>query len=340
MRLPRLLVTGLSALALAGLSHATDFIWPGHGTIHFDVPDSWRMVGKQAEEIGYAFNAKPKSGAAAKLQITLAAKRGMKPTDAAELPQLLQRVAQSYLSGSVEKKFTPVPLPLTQGVGYYVHLTDRSLVGKPPQPGNFKAMRNAVAALDPRALVVITLQFDDPDGSELSDMMAMVRSMRFDRDESVRAAEPVARTGPFEFTVPQSKLLLRISDAQMIEDSADSKPNYFKLSDRTVSRIASGWFEPAERYDGLKEFWHGESAALTKNGFKPQGVEFAQLAGWEVIFYHQTLSPGTRMCHLRAELTRAGTWIDLHLSATGSEPISALRQRLTSLLSSVEIAEK
>ncbi len=341
MRFPlRFFLCALSVVALTSAAHATDFVWPGHGTIHFDVPDSWRLVGKQAEEIGYAFNAKPKSGAAAKLQITLAAGKGMKPANPADLPHLLQRVVKDYLAESVEKKFSPEPLPLSQGTGYYVHLTDRSLVGKPARPGNFKAMRNAVAALDPGALVIITIQFDDPNGPELGDMMAMVRSMRFIRDESVRAPAPVARTGPFEFTVPQSKLLLRITDAQMIEDGAGSKPNYFQLSDRAVSRILSGWFEPAERYDGLKKFWRGESATLTKNGFKPEGVEFAQIGDWEVIYYHQTLSPETRMCHLRAELARAGTWIDLHFSATGPEPISELRQRLTSLLSAVAIVEK
>lgn len=342
MRLLRILLTGLCTVALAGAIHATDFTWPGHGTIHFDVPDSWRMIGKQAEEIGYAFNAKPKSGAAAKLQITLAAKRGMKPTAATELPQILQRVVQDHLASSVEKKFSPEPLPLSQGVGYYVHLTDRSLVGQPPQPGKFKAMRNAVAALDPGALLVITLQFDDPNGPELTDMMAMVRSMRFDRDESARAPTRVARTEPFEFTVPQSKLLLRIADAQMIEDTGGtgSKPNYFKLSDRTTSRILSGWFEPADRYGGREKFWRSESASLTKNGFKPEGVEFAQIGAWEVIHYHQKLSPEVHMCHVRAELARAGTWIDLHFSATGSEPLPELRARLTSLLSRIDIVEK
>jgi len=342
MRLPRFLIAALLAFTSAVVGHATDFVWPGHGTIHFDVPDSWKMVGKQAADIGYSFNAKPKSGAAALLQITLAAKPDMKPTATTELPLMLQRMVQDYLSGSVEKKFSPEPLPLSQGAGYYVHLTDRSLVGKPPQAGNFKAMRNAVAALDPGALVIITIQFDDADGTELRDMMAMVHSMRFLRDQSARPDEPAARTGPFEFTTTKSKLALRINAPRMLESAAGagSKPNYFALSDRQVSRIVSGWLEPAQRYAGMKKFWAGEAAALARNGFKPEGVEFAQVGPWEVVYYHQTLAADSRMCHLRAEVTRAGTWIDLHCSATGSEPLAELRQRLTSLLSSIEIIEK
>lgn len=341
----RFLLAGLTATALAVVVHAADFIWPGHGTISFDVPDSWKMVGNQAAEIGYAFNAKPKSGASANLQITLAAQNGQKPTTVDELPTLLLRMVKDYLSGSVEKEFSPQPFPLGQGVGYYAHLTDRSLVGKPPQPGNFKVMRNAIAALDPGALVVITIQFDDPHGTELADMMAMVRSMRFLRDQSVRQPEPATRTGPFDFTVAESKLRLRIMDTRLVEDAERAgttidNPRYFKLSDRGISRIVSGWFEPAESYDGLKKFWRGESTSLTKNGFKPEGVEFTKAGDWDVVYYHQTPSPDSRMCHLRAELVRAGTWIDLHLSATGSEPLAELRERLKATLSSIEIAEK
>lgn len=341
----RFLFVGLCAGPFMDSARATDFVWPGHGTIRFEVPDSWNMVGRQAADVGYAFNAKPKSGAAAKLQISLLAKEGLKPVEAAELQKMLQRTVQEYLSGSVEKSFSPQPLPLSQGVGFFMHLTDRSLVGKPPRPGDYKAMRNAVAALDPTALVVITIQFDEAQGPELADMMAMVRSMTFDRAAKRGALTATPRTDRFEFSVPESKLILRIPSANLSADTTrigggTNNPRYFKLSDATTSRILSGWFEPAARYDGIKKFWRNESAALAQSGFKPEGVEFAQIGPWEVVHYFQTLSPDVHMCHVRAELSRAGTWIDLHFSATGSEPLAELRQRLTALLSSIEIAEK
>lgn len=323
------LLLGVSwALACATVIRAADFVWPGHGTIHFDVPNTWNLVGKQAEDVGYAFNAKPKSGAAALLQITLAAKQGMKPVATTELPLLLQRTVQGYLSGSVEKQFSPVSLPLNQGVGYYVHLTDSSLVGQAPQAGNFKAMRNAVAALDPGALVIITMQFDDPDGSELSDMMAMARSMRFDRADS---ASPAAATS-FVFTRPQSKLLVEFPDLKTRVD----REGYFLGATSSPQVNVSGWLEPAERYAGMKKFWAKES------GGKINGV-FGREGDWETVSYQIAMNLGgkkTVQQHLRAELVRDGTWVDLHLSVIGESGNLDLERQLLAVLRRTRISLK
>lgn len=345
MRRLRFLLAVLSAAVLAGVLRATDFVWPGHGTIHFDVPDSWRMVGKQAEEAGYAFRARPNSPTAALLLVTVAELPPDKALDPSNLNGLLGNFVREILPTSVEKEFSPQPLPLAQGGGVYAQLTDASLVGRPPQRDNFKIMRSGVAALDLRTLAVFTIQFDDLNSPAVGDMMAMVRSLTFSREAQRDALTANNQSGRFEFTVPESKLRLLIPAGQLVPDTdriggGTNHPRYFKLGDGTGSLILSGWFEPGARYDGVKKFWRKEAAALTGNGFKPEGVEFASIGPWEVIYYHQTLAANARMCHVRAELARAGTWIDLHFSATGPEPLAELRQRLTSLLSSIEIIEK
>ena len=51
---------------------------------------------------------------------------------------------------------------------------------------------------------------------------------------------------PFTFTVPSSKVVVKISDPSLRPDAvAGAKPNYFKLSRREPVLIMSGWLEPA-----------------------------------------------------------------------------------------------
>jgi len=333
-RLLRRLLLGLCALASCAALPAAEFPWPGHGSLALTVPPGWDLTGHSIGGGGaFAFTARPKSGAAATLQITVAHTPPESPVDPARLTATLEAAVHDYLAGSVEQKFSPQPLPLAQGSGVFVQFTDASLVGQPPQPDNFKVIRTAMIALDDHALALASLQFNDPAAREVGEMMAALASLRYTR------TAPPAAAGPFRFSVAQSRLELRFPEKPAF--SAEQVRDRYFLGHSAESRLtASGWFEPAGRYGGLQKFWRGESAALTKNGFAPQGVEFARQGDWEVIHYHQDLPGDIRMCHLRAELVRAGTWIDLHLSATGAEPLAALRARLTAFLSALVISEK
>lgn len=329
----RLLAGGALAFALVAQSfaQAVDFNWPNHGTIRFEVPDGWKLNGRQAAEIGYAFKASPKSGASALLQITLAAKDGMDSTATSELPRILERTVHEYLDGSVEKKFAPQPLPLAQGAGYYVQLTDSSLVGKAPQKDNYKVMRNGIAVLDPGALVIITMQFDNADGPEVGDMMAIVRSMAFDRSKQGDATV-AARVQPFVFTRPQSKL--RVGFPKLNLKVEVEREGYF-LGGITPEAInISGWLEPAHRYNGLEKFWAKESGGKITGTLGREG-------DWETVSYTTELtSTEFTQHHLRAELSRDGTWIDLHLSAVGKSNDTELSGRLLSVLRAIQISTK
>ena len=72
---------------------------------------------------------------------------------------------------------------MKQGCGWYDQLTDASLVGKPPVKDDHKVMRNALVALDNHTLVVITMFFDDSKGNEPNDMLSIVQSMQFKRED-------------------------------------------------------------------------------------------------------------------------------------------------------------
>ena len=148
---------------------------------------------------------------------------------------------------------------------------------------------------------------------------------------------------PFTFTVPQSRVLVKISDPSFLPDAAASaKPNYFKLSRQEPLLIVSGWLEPAQQYKGLKAFWEGESRSPAFAGpLAPIQVEMLKEGAWEVVAYDVSIR-GAIQSNLRAERVEAGTWIDLHLStiARATTPSTKLRANLLAALRKVQVLKK
>jgi len=147
---------------------------------------------------------------------------------------------------------------------------------------------------------------------------------------------------PFTFTVPQSRVLVKISDPSFLPDAAASaKPNYFKLSRQEPLLIVSGWLEPAQQYKGLKAFWEGESRSPAFAGpLAPIQVEMLKEGAWEVVAYDVSIR-GAIQSNLRAERVEAGTWIDLHLSTLArATPSTKLRADLLAALRKVQVLKK
>jgi hypothetical protein len=92
-----------------------------------------------------------------------------------------------------------------------------------------------------------------------------VHAEGIDMDIGIRLAQgagpaPATPSGPFTFTVPQSRVIVKVSDASLRpDDAANAKPNYFKLMRREPQLILSGWLEPAARYKGFDAFRQAES---------------------------------------------------------------------------------
>src|SRR5262245_44556685 len=102
------------------------------------------------------------------------------------------------------------------------------------------------------------------------------------------ALSSVARSEvPFTFTVPQSRVLVKVSDPSFLPDAAAStKPNYFKVIRQEPVLIVSGWLEPAPQYKGLKAFWENESRSPAFAGpLAPTEVEMLKEGAWEIVAY-------------------------------------------------------
>lgn len=160
---------------------------------------------------------------------------------------------------------------------------------------------------------------------------------------SFAALSGVARSEvPFNFTMPQSRVVVKVSDPSLLPDAAAAKPNYFKLARQEPPLIVSGWLEPAQQYKGLNAFWEGESRSPAYAGARaPVRVETLREGAWEVVAFDVSL-PGAVQSNLRAERVEAGTWIDLHLStvARATIPPTKLRAELMAALRQVQVLVK
>lgn len=324
---------------------AADFNWQGHGAISLDVVPGWKLQHKPAGDVGYYFIARSSSRNQAAIQITVIETPPDKPVKAGDIVNLLNGAAQVYLPGSVEKRVEPHGMLLAQGSGCWAQFTDAALVGRPTVPGDYKITRSAIIALDEHTVAAATMQFDVPNGSEPSAMLAMLSSLRFVQGRTVAEAPPESGDSGFEFTVPGSALLLHIALTGMEEDNlrtggGTDQPGYFRISRAKPNLVISGWFEPDGKYSGLMKFWNGEAATMATNGLpQPRNVMFSRQGKWEFVSYDVVMA-GATFCHVRAELKQSGTWIDLHLSmtATGS-PVEA-RAELLAALGNVEVRMK
>lgn len=152
-----------------------------------------------------------------------------------------------------------------------------------------------------------------------------------------------------ELTVPVSALSLRIpkGDLAVVEKSrsgAQASPRYFHLQDAGAGLVVSGWFEPARAFKGFETFWAGEFSAMKQSGLIPSEPPTAvTVADWSGIAYEIPL-PGSDgkfvSTHIRAELIKAGTWVDLHISVTSEKPLADARTEALQLLKGIVVNQK
>jgi len=97
--------------------------------------------------------------------------------DHTALREALQTTIEPLIPGSVEKKAGFREFKSPHGFGYAVTFTDPTLVGKPPESGNYKTETFLLLALSDQVVVRATLLADDLKGPEYESMLAMIRSL-------------------------------------------------------------------------------------------------------------------------------------------------------------------
>lgn len=151
-----------------------------------------------------------------------------------------------------------------------------------------------------------------------------------------------------ELTVPVSHISLRIpkGDLAPVEESktgAQASPRYFHLADAGRGLAVSGWFEPAKAFKGFEAFWMGEFSAMKRAGLIPTPPTAVAVGAWAGAAYEipvpSDVGKGINT-HIRAELIKSGTWVDLHISITSEKPVADVRSAALEFLKSIVVKEK
>ncbi len=148
----------------------------------------------------------------------------------------------------------------------------------------------------------------------------------------------------FRLSVPVSRLVMTIprGDFTVVHESGSggaASSRYFHFEDAPHGIIMSGWFESAQSYGGIKQFWKGETDAWKKNHLpSPKDTSIVKIDKWDAVLYDIKVPEGSNT-HIRSEWVELGTWIDVHISVTTTEPIDAARARAMNVLKSIRITE-
>jgi len=74
-------------------------------------------------------------------------------------------------------------------------------------------------------------------------------------------------------------------------------------------------------------------------GISHKNVAFTKIGAWEVVSY-DVLAKGITVANLTAHLVKAGTWIELHLSAKQTRSLEDQRAMIIDVLGSIQVQEK
>lgn len=99
------------------------------------------------------------------------------PKDRAALHDAVKNATDAMIESSVEKKAEIQDLKLKQGLGAVAPFTDASLVGKPMEPGNTKAIMSGIIVPKPKVLTIVSIFTDDPKGPEAKKMVEALETL-------------------------------------------------------------------------------------------------------------------------------------------------------------------
>lgn len=350
-----MILAALAATVAAEESAIRAYPLPDHGSLQLSVPVSWRdQMSQRPDRLPPTIKFRPDNGPMFEILITPIyppVRKSLPPADPQKLRAGVEAVANEAASNAVEKKIVIQELRAGSGIGYYFSATDKALAaaGKIPEPDDYKFMTQGVFRFDD-LVASFTVLTNDASGNIRSMALDMIKSARQSQAEA--SADQPDRlkireaNGSYELTVPVSELVLTIPARGLLPapDNAAASvngPRYFMFDDKQSGLVVSGWFEPAQAFQGIRKFWESETAAWQQKGLPaPRNVVFEKIGQWDAISYDIQLPAGGNS-HIRAHWLQAGTWIDVHLSYT-SQRVNAAesKARLLAMLKAIQVQKK
>lgn len=170
-------------LLVPPLVHAADQVVEidGGKAVVLSLPDGWSLetteMPVETAAPGKTIKLSPKNGANTECVITLFSAPDKRLSDPKLLRESLEEATQPLLADAVEKKAEIREFKTPHGSGCATTFTDARLVGKPPEPGNYKTATSVLLYLSDQIVVNATVLSDDVKGAEYETVLAVLRSL-------------------------------------------------------------------------------------------------------------------------------------------------------------------
>jgi hypothetical protein len=253
----------------------------------------------------------PKDGRNAAVLLTLMPANLTKATDLASLKAFLLRASEPMLPSP---DFVPEvhELALAGGIGVYASFVDPSLVGKPPEAGNYKVATPVEVLLRNGATIHSTVFTDDAPGTDMSEALSIIQSAAPAKAEAAAAADGFSVAGL------GAGLQLPAGRFRTMPNGLNSNPAYFSFEDGQ-GVVLSGWLDQASHFEGMGPFWAKEKASMAgKGGLTLEGESAKRIGDWDAVLYTVPLGDGVSQKNIRACRVVGDTWADIHVSITAA----------------------
>jgi len=168
----------LSVSGLFAQSERIDLGSHGKLTLYFD-DSQWKI-----ESADYGdrrmITIAPKGDANASCTLTITFPERDRLDSKSRLKMQVEIDGEKFAEGSVEGKAVGREFGVHAGYGFYCNFTDPDLVGKPPQPGNFKVISAGKVHVAPDVLVEVGINADGFKSDAYQSLLGAIEGMDFD----------------------------------------------------------------------------------------------------------------------------------------------------------------
>lgn len=172
------LLTFLLLTALPVLGETLDL--GASGRLTYEIPAGWHLKDTKQTSLAHNLELRPQPDLNAACRITVLVRPEPVQVPDEKLIANFKGGLEALLATSVEEEVKLQTLPIKGGFGVYSTLTDKSLVGKPPAPDNFKVVFPAMIKLSNTVLISVTIFTDDKDNKEVESLLKMLKEMNLD----------------------------------------------------------------------------------------------------------------------------------------------------------------
>lgn len=168
----------LFTAALLSAQSATLNLGP-HGRLTIFLPGDWKIDTTDFANQGSITITPTNSSVNASCTIAISFPETDRFDTKSRLKLRVEADAYGAAAESVERKAVAKEFSLTTGYGYFCSFTDPELVGKPPEPGNYRVMSVGKIRLTPETLVDVAIMADEFRGEPYQQLLGAIEGLEY-----------------------------------------------------------------------------------------------------------------------------------------------------------------